>query len=98
MNRGNIREEFLLKNMEQISMYANEERKTLKKIGELFTNISGFYDSTNELDFADSFINFNNDVEFIFEKRNQYVKVLDNTINLYNKLSSDTVTNFDRDV
>ena len=98
MDRGFVNEDLLEKNIEQILMYAKEERDILKKIGEVLSTISTSYDSVNDSSFCEGLIDFDKTVEFIYSKRNEYVGVLNKTLTIYRDLSGETASMFGKGV
>ncbi len=98
MNKGLLNESLLDKDIEQINLYATEEKETLKCICNKFLETSNSYKSTNTALLLNVVNNLKGNIGSIYQKRVDYVGVLNKAISSYNTLSNKTVTMFEEDV
>lgn len=98
MNKGLLNETLLDKDIEQIMLYANEEKENLKNICNKFIEISYSYNSTNTALLLNTVNNLKGNISSIYQKRTNYVSVLNRAISSYKVLSNETVAMFEKDV
>lgn len=98
MNKGLLNETLLEKDIEQINIYANEEKEMLKNICNKFVEVSNSYNSTNSALLLNTVNNLKGNISSIYQKRTSYIGVLNRAISSYNILSNETVAMFEKDV
>ena len=98
VDKAILNESLLEKNIGQIKFYAIEEKKALKKICNQLNEFNDSYNSSNFNDFLNSINKLKVKIDFIYEKRIKYVKILNKVISKYKTLSRQTVRNFDKGV
>ncbi len=95
MNGGIIEKTLLLKDIEQIDLYYNEENKILEKLSKTFNDTMEEYESSDNSHLMLAEIDkLNNQTTELYEKRKRYTYVLNRVIEQYEYLTNRTKERF----
>lgn len=98
MNKGVVNENLLIKNMEKISFYSNEEYQSLTKIFQKLDSVNGIYNSENTKILQSHINKFGEDIPKIKDNRNKYVEILKRVMTKYKTLALNTSIKFQKGV
>lgn len=98
MNENILNKTLLEKNIEQINFYSEEEKQVLSKIFEKMQICLKNYNTSNTAQFLEKIIDSKLSTSKISTKRTKYVKVLNNAIARYDRVSMETINRFDGDI
>lgn len=98
MDKALLKQSFLEKDIDKITYYTLEEKKILINIYNAIEEGLSNYNTTNKSLFTNTLINYFSNVEKIFNKRLEYIKVLKDVITKYKTLSIKTISIFDKQI
>lgn len=96
MNKGTLNETLLIKNINKIDFYANEEYKCLLKFYQELSSIRQVYNSNNINELQINLNNSKNNILKIRNNRKKYTEIMLKAIGKYQTLSENTKTFFEK--
>ena len=98
MNKAILNESLLEKDIEKITFYASEEKKVLNSVFAQMNEFGNDYASVNFSAISNTNNILKSKIDFIYEKRMKYIKILNRVIKQYRSLSKATVKKIDKGV
>lgn len=92
-----LRQDLLEKNIAKLKLYIDEETKILNNFVKTLEKLNKGYVSTNVDLLKKNIDDFKLNIVFIFEKRNDYIEIFNNTIIKYSDLQNFVINEFEKE-